>query len=119
MRQEIFKGIPDDDEKAVEAFVNHNKESALKTKPKVSVIPLQETLFATTSEHLPFAPMSIGLCVPDGSLSAFPTQDNAPIVMSACYDRTWDWCWATMPSVPSLETELPIEAIRSTISKTC
>ncbi|OJK02039.1 hypothetical protein ASPACDRAFT_40861 [Aspergillus aculeatus ATCC 16872] len=34
MRQEIFRGIPDDDEKAVEALVSHNKESALKTKPK-------------------------------------------------------------------------------------
>ncbi|RAL11000.1 DUF2461 domain-containing protein [Aspergillus homomorphus CBS 101889] len=34
MRQEIFNGISDDDEKAVEAFVSHNKESALKTKPK-------------------------------------------------------------------------------------
>ncbi|PYH45383.1 DUF2461 domain-containing protein [Aspergillus saccharolyticus JOP 1030-1] len=34
MRQEIFNGIPDVDEKAVEAFVSHNKESALKVKPK-------------------------------------------------------------------------------------
>ena len=34
MRREIFNGVPDE-EKAVEAFVNQNQESALKTKPKV------------------------------------------------------------------------------------
>ncbi|PYI03017.1 hypothetical protein BO78DRAFT_400166, partial [Aspergillus sclerotiicarbonarius CBS 121057] len=34
IRREIFNGISDDDEVAVTAFVNHNKESALKTKPK-------------------------------------------------------------------------------------
>ncbi|KAA8643446.1 DUF2461 domain-containing protein [Aspergillus tanneri] len=34
MRREIFDGIPDDEEKAVEAFVNQNKGSALKIKPK-------------------------------------------------------------------------------------
>ncbi|KNG80633.1 hypothetical protein ANOM_010632 [Aspergillus nomiae NRRL 13137] len=33
MRREIFNGVPDE-EKAVEAFVNQNQESALKTKPK-------------------------------------------------------------------------------------
>lgn len=35
MRREIFHGIADDEENAVKAFVNQNKESALKTKPKV------------------------------------------------------------------------------------
>ncbi|KAL4989474.1 hypothetical protein BDW68DRAFT_156879 [Aspergillus falconensis] len=34
MRREIFDGIPDDEDKAVEAFVSQNSESALKTKPK-------------------------------------------------------------------------------------
>ncbi|PWY90513.1 hypothetical protein BO94DRAFT_463069 [Aspergillus sclerotioniger CBS 115572] len=34
IRREIFDGIADDEEIAVTAFVNHNKESALKTKPK-------------------------------------------------------------------------------------
>ncbi|KAE8159395.1 hypothetical protein BDV40DRAFT_241036 [Aspergillus tamarii] len=34
MRRELFNGVPDE-EKAVEAFVNQNQESALKTKPKV------------------------------------------------------------------------------------
>ncbi|KAL2007535.1 hypothetical protein VTN00DRAFT_8973 [Thermoascus crustaceus] len=34
MRREFFKGIPDDEEKAVKAFVSQNQESALKTKPK-------------------------------------------------------------------------------------
>lgn len=36
MRREFFNGIPDDEKKAVQAFVSQNKESALKTKPKVS-----------------------------------------------------------------------------------
>ncbi|KAE8372239.1 hypothetical protein BDV26DRAFT_104516 [Aspergillus bertholletiae] len=33
MRCELFNGVPDE-EKAIEAFVNQNQESALKTKPK-------------------------------------------------------------------------------------
>ena len=36
MRREIFDGIPDDVDAAVNAFVSHNKESALKVRPKVS-----------------------------------------------------------------------------------
>lgn len=35
MRREFFDGIPDDEDKAVKAFVSQNSESALKTKPKV------------------------------------------------------------------------------------
>lgn len=35
LRREFFKGIPDDERKAVKAFVSQNQESALKTKPKV------------------------------------------------------------------------------------
>lgn len=35
VRKSIFGGIPDDEAKAVKAFCNRNKESALKTKPKV------------------------------------------------------------------------------------
>lgn len=38
MRREIFNGMPDGDEEAVKAFVEQNKESALKIKPKVSAI---------------------------------------------------------------------------------
>ncbi|QKX57050.1 uncharacterized protein TRUGW13939_04158 [Talaromyces rugulosus] len=34
LRREFFKGIPDDERKAVKAFVSQNQESALKTKPK-------------------------------------------------------------------------------------
>lgn len=36
MRREILNGIPDDEKEAVKVFVDHNKESALKVKPKVS-----------------------------------------------------------------------------------
>lgn len=35
LRREFFKGIPDDEHKAVKAFIGQNQESALKTKPKV------------------------------------------------------------------------------------
>lgn len=38
MRREFFKGIPDDEEKAVKAFVSQNQENALKTKPKVGSV---------------------------------------------------------------------------------
>lgn len=41
MRREILNGIPDDEKEAVKAFVDHNKESALKVKPKVSANPAQ------------------------------------------------------------------------------
>ncbi|KAF9884754.1 hypothetical protein FE257_001244 [Aspergillus nanangensis] len=34
IRREFFNGIPDNEEQAVKAFVNQNKESALKTRPK-------------------------------------------------------------------------------------
>lgn len=36
MRREILNGISDDEKEAVKAFVDYNKESALKVKPKVS-----------------------------------------------------------------------------------
>lgn len=36
MRDEILNGTPDDEEKAVKAFLDQNKENALKIKPKVS-----------------------------------------------------------------------------------
>lgn len=35
MRKEFFEGIPNDEERAVKAFVKHNQENMLKTKPKV------------------------------------------------------------------------------------
>lgn len=35
IRRELFNGVPDDDSKAVKAFVSQNSENALKTKPKV------------------------------------------------------------------------------------
>ena len=35
MRREIFDGVPDDKDAAVKAFVDRNKGSALKVKPKV------------------------------------------------------------------------------------
>lgn len=38
IRREFFNGIPDDDGKAVKAFVSQNRENALKTKPKVSTM---------------------------------------------------------------------------------
>lgn len=38
MRRELFGGIPDDEDAAVKAFVSQNKESALKTKPKVGAL---------------------------------------------------------------------------------
>ena len=38
IRRECFKGIPNDEKKAVKAFVSQNSENMLKTKPKVRVL---------------------------------------------------------------------------------
>lgn len=38
IRREFFNGISDDDSRAVKAFVSQNRENALKTKPKVSIL---------------------------------------------------------------------------------
>lgn len=35
MRREFLKGARDEDDAVVKAFAHHNRESALKTKPKV------------------------------------------------------------------------------------
>lgn len=35
VRGEILGGVPSDEKKVIKAFVNQNKESALKTRPKV------------------------------------------------------------------------------------
>lgn len=35
MRREFLKGASDDDDEVVDAFTHHNRESALKVKPKV------------------------------------------------------------------------------------
>lgn len=37
MRKEFLGGIPKDEKKAIKAFVEQNKENALKTKPKVGL----------------------------------------------------------------------------------
>ena len=39
IRKEIFGGIPNDEKKAVKAFVSQNQENALKTRPKVGLDP--------------------------------------------------------------------------------
>lgn len=36
LRREFLKGVANNEAKAVKAFCDHNSESALKTKPKVS-----------------------------------------------------------------------------------
>jgi hypothetical protein len=36
MRKEYFGNVADDEKKVVKKFVDQNKESALKTRPKVS-----------------------------------------------------------------------------------
>ena len=37
MRKQFLSGVPNDERKAVKAFVKTNAENALKTKPKVRV----------------------------------------------------------------------------------
>ncbi|KXG54359.1 Conserved hypothetical protein CHP02453 [Penicillium griseofulvum] len=40
MRREFLKGASDDDDAVVDAFIHHNRESALKTKPKTLLPPI-------------------------------------------------------------------------------
>ncbi|EFQ98360.1 hypothetical protein MGYG_01391 [Nannizzia gypsea CBS 118893] len=40
VRREILGGVPNDEKKVIKAFANQNKESALKTKPKLASSPL-------------------------------------------------------------------------------
>jgi hypothetical protein len=61
MRREFFNGIPDDEKKAVQAFVSQNKESALKTKPKVGAA-LSQCFIASSGTHQP--PLSRAQSVP-------------------------------------------------------
>jgi Conserved hypothetical protein (DUF2461). len=46
MRREFLKGASDDDDAVVDAFTHHNRESALKTKPKV-----RSVLFSIPAHH--------------------------------------------------------------------
>lgn len=51
MRREFFDGIPDDEDKAIEAFVSQNSESALKTKPKVRTSFITYSLLFKTRDY--------------------------------------------------------------------
>lgn len=44
MRREFLKAASDDDNAIVDAFTHHNRESALKTKPKVRIFLYYPTL---------------------------------------------------------------------------
>jgi hypothetical protein len=61
MRREFFNGIPDDEKNAVQAFVSQNKESALKTKPKVGTA-LSRCFIPSSGTHQP--PLSRAQSVP-------------------------------------------------------
>lgn len=52
MRREILNGVPDDEEKAVKEFLDQNKDTALKIKPKVGVsLPLDGYRMPVSIEH--------------------------------------------------------------------
>ncbi|KAL4956244.1 hypothetical protein BDW69DRAFT_91545 [Aspergillus filifer] len=70
MRREFFGGIPDDEEKAVKAFVSHNSESALKTKPKG---------YDHDNENIQLLRLrsyTIGKRIPDADLLGFDAQEK-------------------------------------------
>lgn len=99
MRREILKGVPDDEEKAVEEFLDQNKESALKIKPKVCVsLPHSPgAVFLADIEHrfhlhfyafhLSFGPTCLGEnfgILRDRKATAFDGRGRLP---GACHHR--------------------------------
>ncbi|KJK68343.1 Conserved hypothetical protein DUF2461 [Aspergillus parasiticus SU-1] len=61
MRRELFDGVSDE-EKAVEAFVNQNQESALKTKPKVGISFVFQTLLHSSKDLVTLLFLFYRLC---------------------------------------------------------
>jgi hypothetical protein len=51
LRREFLKGASDDDDAVVEAFAHANRESALKTKPKVCINVLSVSYFSPSQSQ--------------------------------------------------------------------
>lgn len=81
MRREILNGIPDADEKAVRAFVDQNKESALKVKPKVSAIFL---FLSFPSKYYPLSPI-YPQSIPKCSMVANTSVISATTILASSY----------------------------------
>lgn len=56
IRKEMLGSIPNDEKKAVKAFVSQNGENALKTKPKVSV---KFPALSSIIQHFSLPPVSL------------------------------------------------------------
>jgi hypothetical protein len=80
MRREFLNGVADDDVAVVKAFAHHNRESALKTKPKV----LFSVCFCSLSFFFfffVFAP-TVFLCLPcnhSNGLTPYQTAARRPL----------------------------------------
>ncbi|KAJ5595542.1 uncharacterized protein N7459_001750, partial [Penicillium hispanicum] len=70
MRRAFLNGAPDDDDAVVEAFVHHNRESALKTKPKGYEADNQNI------KLLRLRSFTLGRPIPDAELMAADAQDR-------------------------------------------
>ncbi|CAI7639324.1 unnamed protein product [Penicillium palitans] len=70
MRREFLKGASDDDDAVVDAFTHHNRESALKTKPKGYEAD------NTNIKLLRLRSFTIGKPIPDGELTGEDAQEK-------------------------------------------
>ncbi|KAL2871538.1 DUF2461 domain-containing protein [Aspergillus lucknowensis] len=75
LRREFFGGIPDDEDKAVKAFVKQNSESALKTKPKGYEHDNENI------ELLRLRSFTIGKPLPDADLLSPDAQERIAILI--------------------------------------
>ncbi|KAL5341484.1 hypothetical protein BJX70DRAFT_386755 [Aspergillus crustosus] len=77
MRREVFGGISDDEDEAVDAFVSQNSESALKTKPKG---------YETDNENIQLLRLrsfTIGKRIPDADLLGPDAQEKIAALIGA------------------------------------
>lgn len=80
IRRRIFSNVPDDEEKAVDAFFELNQNGALKTRPKVGVqfpwsnpVPMHTSTIGSSQYHSLFL------------LSRFPARLSYPYVVAGAF----------------------------------
>ena len=79
VRGEILGGVPNDEKKVIKAFVNQNKESALKTRPKVGRLcsRLLINLFRPGLSHLqPTTAATPQCCLSKGPFICRPQEQR-------------------------------------------
>lgn len=85
MRHNFLNGAPDDDDAVVSAFVHHNRDSALKTKPKVWSVPVVAPLSFDPARTLQAS------CSPGGSsILCMALRSHQQCLMLYDVEGRWD-----------------------------